>query len=154
MQGTLSSPPMQRVKLPTDIALQPPPGTYAQIYSRSGLAANHLLDVKGGTIDPDYHGNITILIHNHSNNPFPVNIGDRIAELVFHSIATPMPITVKNLDSTNRGSNGFGSTGIQLPDAPAATPSTIQRSVTPDLFPGEKNPTIRPLTPSQTTRPH
>jgi dUTP pyrophosphatase len=87
-------PPLQRAKVPTDLALCPPQGTYGQIHSRSGLAATHCLDVTAGTIDPDYRGNIVVLLHNHSLQPYTVCIGDRIAQLIFHHVATPTPITV------------------------------------------------------------
>jgi dUTP pyrophosphatase len=138
--------PMQRVKIPTDIALKPPPGTYAQIHSRSGLAATHCLDVKGGTIDPDYRGNIIILLHNYSDKTFTVSIGDRIAQMVFHSIATPLPILIEDLDSTIRGYGGFGSTGNKLSHATPTNPYTPQRPVTPDLFTEPTTATTRPLT--------
>jgi dUTP pyrophosphatase len=102
--------PMERVKVPTDIALKPPPGTYAQIYSRSGLVATHctlkvaqLIQTTVAT-SPFYCTTVTKI-------PFHIHIGDCIAQLVFHSIVTPNPNIVSDLDTTTRGEKGFGSTG-------------------------------------------
>jgi dUTP pyrophosphatase len=104
-------PPHSRHRVPTDIAITPPSSTYAQILPRSGMAAKHLIDTVAGTIDPDFTGNIEVVLHNHSANPFTVNIGDRIAQMVFYYIASPTVTTVHSLDATTRGANGFGSTG-------------------------------------------
>ena len=104
-------PPHSRIRVPTDIAITPPSSTYAQILSRSGMAAKHLIDTAAGTIDPDFTGNIGVVLHNHSTNPFAVNIGDRIAQMVLYYIASPTVTTIPSLEVTTRGTNGFGSTG-------------------------------------------
>jgi dUTP pyrophosphatase len=74
--------PNTRSCIPLDITFIPPIGTYGQILSRSGLAAKHYVDVKAGTIDNDYTGNVHVLLENNSDKPFTVRIGDRIAQLV------------------------------------------------------------------------
>ena len=71
--------PNTRERIPLDLQIIPPCGTYGQIFSRSGLAAKHCVDVCAGTIDPDYTGNVQVLLANNGNNEFVVNIGDRIA---------------------------------------------------------------------------
>ena len=103
--------PNTRMCIPLDLSIIPPPGTYGQIFSRSGLAAKHSMDVCAGTIDPDYTGNIQVLLENNSNEPYQVRIGERIAQMIFLQAQTP-PITQVNQDVTSsRGGHGFGSTG-------------------------------------------
>ncbi len=71
--------PGQLVTVPTDIAIKPPPGTYGQILSQSGLITKHNIEVKAGTIDADYTGNVMVLLYKNSIVPFQVNQGNRIA---------------------------------------------------------------------------
>lgn len=96
----------------TDIALKIPSGYYGRIAPRSGLALKHSIDVGGGVIDEDYRGNVGIILFNHSDKSFSVSTGDRIAQLVLEKIITPDVIEVDELDQTERGSDGFGSTKI------------------------------------------
>jgi dUTP pyrophosphatase len=107
--------PHTRVKVLTDIALTPPQGHYGQILSRSGLAANKSIDCHAGVIDPDYTGNITVLLNNSGDNAHHIHIGDKIAQLVFIKVATLELTIVDELDSTERATQGFGSTDIKLP---------------------------------------
>ena len=104
--------PHSRKLINTDIAIAPPPGTYGQITSRSGLALKYGIDTRAGVIDSDYRGNIGVLLENTSDQAFTVKPGDRIAQLILYYIANPQVETVQQLNETERGSGGFGSTGI------------------------------------------
>ena len=97
----------------TGIYIKLPIGFEAQVRPRSGLALKKGITVLNspGTIDSDYRGEIGVILINHSKNNFIVNSGDRIAQLV---IAKHESINLKNvesIDSSNRGTGGFGSTG-------------------------------------------
>mmetsp|Transcript_14552 Transcript_14552/g.20797 ORF Transcript_14552/g.20797 Transcript_14552/m.20797 type:complete len:1557 (+) Transcript_14552:1335-6005(+) len=102
--------PQSRTKVPTDVAITPPPGYFGQLLSRSGLAANKNIDCLAGVIDPDYTGNINVLLQNSGKTPYYIHKGDRIAQLVFLKIDTPTLEVVPTLETTDRASNGFGST--------------------------------------------
>jgi dUTP pyrophosphatase len=79
-------------KLPLDITIAPPTNTYIQIQSRSSLALKGLI-VYAGVIDPDYWGNITVLLHNNSTDTHQINEGDQIAQLIFLNITMPVFLT-------------------------------------------------------------
>ena len=96
----------------TDIAIALPRGTYGRVAPRSGLAAKHFIHVGAGVVDFDYRGNVGVVVFNHhSDKCFQVNKGDRIAQLVIEKICTPELVEVKELEETERGSGGYGSTG-------------------------------------------
>ncbi|XP_010263699.1 PREDICTED: deoxyuridine 5'-triphosphate nucleotidohydrolase-like [Nelumbo nucifera] len=98
--------------VPTDLSIGIPDGTYARIAPRSGLAWKHSIDVGAGVIDADYRGPVGVVLFNHSDADFEVKPGDRIAQLIIEKIMTPDVLEVEDLDSTQRGSGGFGSTGV------------------------------------------
>nr|GMD48002.1 deoxyuridine 5'-triphosphate nucleotidohydrolase [Ipomoea batatas] len=98
--------------IPTDLSIAVPEGTYARIAPRSGLAWKHSIDVGAGVIDADYRGAVGVILFNHSDVDFQVKVGDRIAQLIIQNIVTPEVEEVDDLDSTVRGSGGFGSTGV------------------------------------------
>ncbi|GFP92673.1 deoxyuridine 5'-triphosphate nucleotidohydrolase [Phtheirospermum japonicum] len=98
--------------IPTDLSVAIPQGTYARIAPRSGLTWKHSIDVGAGVIDADYRGPVGVILFNHSDVDFEVKSGDRIAQLIIEKIVTPVVTEVDDLDSTVRGSGGFGSTGI------------------------------------------
>ncbi|KAI3665464.1 hypothetical protein L6452_44091 [Arctium lappa] len=98
--------------VPTDLSIAVPEGTYARIAPRSGLAWKHSIDVGAGVIDADYRGPVGVILFNHSDTDFEVKSGDRIAQLIIEKIITPEVIEVDDLDSTERGAGGFGSTGV------------------------------------------
>jgi dUTP pyrophosphatase len=79
---------------------------------RSGLAWKHSIDVGAGVIDADYRGPLGVILFNHSDQDFAVKAGDRIAQLILEVIVTPEVVEVEDLESTIRGSGGFGSTGV------------------------------------------
>ncbi len=96
-------------KIPLDISIQPPPGTYIQIMSRSGLALRGIT-VLAGVIDPDYRGNITVLLHNNSSIPILIKYGDQVAQILFKNVSTPTLLTSTVLTESVRNTDGFGST--------------------------------------------
>lgn len=96
----------------TDLIISVPEGTYGRIAPRSGLAAKYFIDVGAGVIDADYRGPLNILLFNHSDEPFKINVGDRIAQLICEKIVYPELMEVQNLDKTIRGASGYGSSGI------------------------------------------
>ena len=108
--------PGRRVVVSTGITIQLPPGTYGRIAPRSGLAVKHGLDVLAGVVDPDYTGEIKVVLQNMDmNQPFVIRPGYRIAQLILEQCVTPEVVECTGLvdaSSTARGAAGFGSTGI------------------------------------------
>jgi dUTP pyrophosphatase len=99
----------------TDISLQIPNNCYGRIAPRSGLASKNYIGIGGGVIDPDYRGNIGVIMFNHSNEDFQVLQGDRIAQLIIEQIITPeLEIIDEFDDNTERNDKGFGSTGVSI----------------------------------------
>ena len=129
--------PNTRCAVPLDIAITPPPNTYAQIFSRSGMSLKHNVDVRAGTIDRDYTGNIQVILDNMGEKPFTIKIGDRIAQMVILQVCSPVAVPTGNLMTTTRGGNGFGSTGTStIPassNADATKVEAIRVSVAPPI---------------------
>lgn len=107
-------PPHSTFNVPTGIALETPKGYFATVCSRSGLAKNSLSVCNSpGIIDPDYRGEIHVLLHNGGYEYQTVHHEDRIGQLVFFP-ATFIKVTeAKELSVTERGTKGLGSTGIK-----------------------------------------
>ena len=105
--------PMERYLFPTGIYIQLPEGYEAQIRPRSGLAAKYGITVTNcvGTIDSDYTGEVKVSLINLSNDTFVVQPGERIAQMVIAKYEKITWNEVSELDETERGSGGFGSTG-------------------------------------------
>jgi len=99
--------------VPTGLSIALPPGYEAQVRPRSGLAARHGVTVLNapGTVDADYRGEIGVPLINHSNAPFTIQRGERIAQMVIAPVVRAELIPVTTLSPTTRGSGGFGSTG-------------------------------------------
>jgi len=95
----------------TQLSMAVPFGTYGRVAPRSGLASKFMIDTGAGVIDGDYRGTVFVLLFNLSDQDFEVQEGDRIAQLVLERIYTPDVVEVESLDETDRGTNGFGSTG-------------------------------------------
>ena len=95
----------------TGIALCIPLDCYGRIAPRSGLAAKHCIQVGAGVIDPDYTGEIKVVLFNHGTEDFEIKKGDRIAQLILERCETPPVEEIGLLQETLRGSDGFGSTG-------------------------------------------
>ncbi len=104
---------LERRLIPTGLRVQLPVGYEMQIRPRSGLALRHGISLVNtpGTIDADYRGEIGVILINLSNEPFTINPGDRIAQMVVAAHATVEWSAVEELDATERGEGGFGHTG-------------------------------------------
>jgi dUTP pyrophosphatase len=107
--------PLQRSLIPTGLFIELPAGFEAQIRPRSGLAFKHGLTVLNspGTIDADYRGEIKVLLVNLSETDFIVNNGERIAQMVIAKHEQIIWEPVIQLEKSNRGAGGFGSTGTK-----------------------------------------
>lgn len=107
--------PLARAMVPTGIAIALPAGFEAQVRPRSGLAAKNGVTVLNspGTVDADYRGEIKVILVNLSNEPFEIQPGMRIAQMVIAPVTRAAWDERDNLDDTARGAGGFGSTGTQ-----------------------------------------
>ncbi|MDW7667809.1 MAG: dUTP diphosphatase [Bacillota bacterium] len=107
--------PLERKLVPTGIFMEIPVGYEAQVRARSGLAIKHGISLVNGigTIDSDYRGEIKVILINLSKDNFKINPGDRIAQVVFQKIERADLIEVEEINETDRGSGGFGHTGIK-----------------------------------------
>ncbi len=95
----------------TGIAISLPPGVYGRVAPRSGLAMKNGIQIGAGVIDPDYTGEISVIIFNMGDNDFEVKKGARIAQLILERCETPPVEEIGLLQETLRGEGGFGSTG-------------------------------------------
>lgn len=105
--------PNARELIPTGLFMEIPVGYEAQVRPRSGLAFKHGITVLNspGTIDSDYRGEVKVLLINHGTEPFEINNGERIAQLIIAKHETVSWVNVNELTNTERGSGGYGSTG-------------------------------------------
>lgn len=110
---TITIAPLERKLIDTGLFLAIPEGFEVQIRPRSGLSIKHGITILNspGTIDADYRGEIKVVLANISNDPFVVNDGDRIAQMVVARYEQASWETVEELDETERGAGGFGHTG-------------------------------------------
>ena len=106
--------PLQRALVPTGLSMALPAGYEAQVRPRSGLALKHGITVLNtpGTIDADYRGEMGIILINLSAEPFTIHDGDRIAQMVVARCEQAECVGVESLDDTERGSGGFGHSGV------------------------------------------
>lgn len=107
--------PLGRALVPTGIRIALPEGYEAQVRPRSGLAAKKGITVLNspGTIDADYRGEVKVILVNLSDEPFTVERGERIAQMVIGRFTRVEWESVEALDATSRGEGGFGSTGVK-----------------------------------------
>jgi deoxyuridine 5'-triphosphate nucleotidohydrolase len=103
--------PKQIKLIDTGISIRVPEGTYGRIAPRSSVSKKGIL-INAGVIDRDYRGPVKVMVHNLSNNDYVINKNDRIAQLILEQIKTPPVELVEELDNTERGDGGFGSTGV------------------------------------------
>ena len=110
---SLTLEPLKRTLIPTGIYIALPEGYEAQIRPRSGLAAKHGITVLNtpGTIDCDYRAEIKVILVNLSDQPYVITPGERIAQMVIAKYEKAEFEEVNELDETERGTGGFGSTG-------------------------------------------
>ncbi|MFY0529631.1 dUTP diphosphatase [Archangium gephyra] len=113
IEGEMTLGPMERMAVPTGLALAMPPGYEAQLRPRSGLALKHGITLLNspGTVDADYRGEVKVLLVNLSSQPFTLRRGERIAQLVVAPVSQVSLVELTVLDDTERGEGGFGSTG-------------------------------------------
>ena len=117
LRANLSEPltvaPMQRMLVPTGLFMALPEGMEAQVRPRSGLAIKHGITVLNspGTIDADYRGEVCVILINLSTEPFVINDGERIAQMVIARHERAEWVGVDVLDETERGAGGFGHSG-------------------------------------------
>jgi dUTP pyrophosphatase len=97
----------------TGIVFEFPKDVYARVAPRSGLAFKKGIQVGAGVVDSDYRDSIKVILFNHGKEPFSIQVGDRIAQVIFEKIALPslQEVTYEELATTERGTGGFGSTG-------------------------------------------
>jgi dUTP pyrophosphatase len=106
---------MERKVIPTGLHIALPSGTEAQVRPRSGLAAKHGITVLNapGTIDADYRGDVGVILINLSADPFTIENGDRIAQMVLAKYERAQWELTDTLEDSERAAGGFGSTGIK-----------------------------------------
>ena len=107
--------PGERLRVPTGLILEIPPGWEGQVRPRSGLALRHGIGVVNApvTIDSDYRGEVAVILVNLGEAPFAIQRGDRIAQLVIAPVATVEWEEAEALGESTRGAGGFGSTGVE-----------------------------------------
>jgi dUTP pyrophosphatase len=107
--------PLERVLVPTGLYIELPEGYEAQVRPRSGLAAKHGISIVNtpGTIDPDYRGEIKVILVNLSDVPFTLEPGERIAQMIIARFEHISWNEVETLSETVRGEGGFGHTGVK-----------------------------------------
>ena len=107
--------PLERALIPTGLYMQLPKGYECQIRPRSGLAIKHGISLVNtpGTVDSDYRGEIGVILVNLSNEPFTVNDGERVCQMVITSYTRVDGEPVERIDETERGDGAFGHTGVQ-----------------------------------------
>lgn len=113
LEQDLTIGPGETAFVPTGLALEVPKHCAGLVYARSGMACKRGLAPanKVGVIDSDYRGEITVVLHNHGGEPQTIAHGERIAQLVITPVLQPEYTLAEELDDTQRGQGGFGSTG-------------------------------------------
>lgn len=111
--GEVTIPAHHTVMVPTGIAVALPEGTFGGVFARSGLASREGLRPANcvGVVDSDYRGEICVGLHNLSAEPYTVQPGERIAQMIIMPYFAPEIVEVASLSETDRGAGGFGSTG-------------------------------------------
>jgi dUTP pyrophosphatase len=107
--------PGERAMVPTGVAVAIPPGMCGLVLPRSGLAIKYGISCVNapGLVDPNYRGELRVILINHGTKPFSAEAGDRIAQLLITPFASPVPVVVEELPDggDDRGTGGFGSSG-------------------------------------------
>jgi dUTP pyrophosphatase len=115
LEQSLVLKPLERTLVPTGLFIELPEGYEAQVRPRSGLAAKHGISIVNtpGTIDPDYRGEIKVILVNLSDVPFALEPGERIAQMIIARFEHISWNEVETLSETIRGAGGFGHTGVK-----------------------------------------
>jgi len=111
-------PPASRQIIPTGVAIQLPENTYGRIAPHSGLAAKHSIDIAAGVIDPDYRGELKVVMVNNGQQPYMVKTGHRIAQLILENATLEDVVVKQELLQTERQESGFGSTDVYAIEPP------------------------------------
>ena len=113
LEAAVTIEPGKTAFIPTGIAMEVPKGCAGLIYARSGLACKRGLAPanKVGVVDSDYRGEIMVALHNHGDMAQTISHGERIAQMIITPVLTPAYEVVSDLNDTQRGAGGFGSTG-------------------------------------------
>ena len=114
IKHNVSIQPNQKERIQTGICIECPTGTYARIAPRSGLTIKKNLDTKAGVIDPDYRGEVIVVVHNFGNEEQTICSGDKVAQIIFEQARTPKVVISKELSTTKRDQKGFGSTDLDI----------------------------------------
>lgn len=109
--GHVEIPPGGRAAVPTGLRVQIPPGHVGLVWPRSGLAVRHGIDTLAGVIDSDYRGEVRVVLVNHGPEPFSIAPGERVAQLLLQRVERADFVAAPELEETERGGGGFGSTG-------------------------------------------
>lgn len=104
-------PPLERAFVSTGVCAHLPPGVYGRIAPRSGLTLKYGIQTGAGVIDPDFTGELKVILLNHGSEPFVIKKGNRIAQMILERCETPLIEEVQELRETQRGTRGFGSSG-------------------------------------------
>ena len=112
-EGDVVIPPNGCYKFRTGISIQPPTGMYTEVFVRSSVGCKKHLQLMNGTgiIDCDYTGEVLVFVHNFGKEPVKVEQGERLCQMILKEYYNVIVTEVDELDETERGSNGFGSTG-------------------------------------------
>lgn len=121
----------ERALVKTDLSIACPPGTYARIAPRSGLALKKGIDTGAGVVDADYRGPVGVILFNWGKEDFEIKIGDRIAQLILEQIVLPDVVETDELPETVRGEGGFGSTGVEETLKEESSANKKQRTISP-----------------------
>ena len=105
--------PGQTVDIPTGWAIEPATGTYVRITGRSSTLRKRNLLVNEGIIDNGYRGPLFVCVKNLNGHPVQVKAGDRLAQIIVEWIVRPQVVEVEDLSDSDRGTNGFGSSGLE-----------------------------------------
>ncbi len=113
LETSLLLPPGGRATIPTGLAVQIPAGLAGFVFGRSGLGIKHGVTLSNcvGVIDSDYRGEILVGLCNQSGEPYTIQPGERIAQLVLMPVCAPLLVECAALEDSERGAGGFGSTG-------------------------------------------
>jgi dUTP pyrophosphatase len=103
--------PGARAAVPTALRLQIPPGHVGLVWPRSGLAVRHGIDTLAGVVDSDYRGEVRVVLVNHGDEPFRIERGDRVAQLLVQRVERAAFAAAASIEGTERGEGGFGSSG-------------------------------------------
>ena len=102
--------PHEPLTVDTGVHIEIPAGYFGSVRSKSGLMVNHNLTATG-VVDSGYTGAIKVHLINHGNQPYEVKVGDKVAQLIIEPVAAVSLVRVEELGETDRGDNGFGSSG-------------------------------------------